>query len=325
MSSFASARLKLTAWYLLIIMAISSAFSLVIYTILTSELDRLSAVQRIRIERQFRTPYYIDPDLVSDVKDRLIVILFGVNCVILITSGLLGYLLAGQTLHPIEVALEDQNRFIADASHELRTPLTALKTEVEVALRDPHLNLIEAKKYLSSSLEEIDKLKNLTNNLLSLSRAKSHDKLPFTSVDLQSLVTDLCKLSPRLENQVSPLTLQTHPETIRELLSIFIDNALKYSPASKKVYIESSQHSKSVEIKVRDQGPGIKSADINLIFNRFYRADSSRTKTSTNGFGLGLAIAKNLADSIGGKIHVRSQQNYGSTFSVILSKKSPSS
>lgn len=321
MTTFRNARFKLTAWYLLIIISISSAFSVVIYKMLTSEVDRLLAIQQIRMERQFvPARVYIDPELVAEVKNRLIIMLLSVNGVILVTSGVLGYILAGRTLQPIEVALEEQNRFIADASHELRTPLTAIKTEIEVALRDKHLSLAAAKTYLASNLEEIDKLKNLTNNLLTLSRVKSQAQLPLSDINLNTLVGKLCSKNYRLQNQVTDITIQSHPETLSELLTILIDNALKYSPADQSVLVKSAVHNKSVDIKIIDHGIGVKSTELPHIFDRFYRSDLSRNKTHIDGFGLGLSIAQNLAKSLNAKLAVRSVLDKGSTFTISLPK-----
>lgn len=335
MTNFTSARLTLTSWYLLIIMVISSVFSGVIYKMLTYEVDRLVSLQQARMERQLQDPFspvlyrqqmYIDPDLVDEAKHRLLMTLIVINGTILVLSGLLGYLLAGRTLQPIETALEEQQRFIADASHELRTPLTALKTEVEVALRDKKLDLPSAKKYLASNLEEIDKLKNLTNNLLSLSRVSHKSQTTLSTVQLNELVGQVIdRLVPlmdakslKLENHVASRTMRTSPEALSEVLSILLDNAIKYSPPGKTIHLSSSFHGKNLHLCIRDEGIGIKSSDLPHIFNRFYRADTSRTKTHIDGFGLGLSIAQKLIHSLGGRIEVSSVIDVGSTFIVIV-------
>ena len=157
---FHSARIKLTAWYLLIIMLISVSFSVAMYKVLTFELDRVERMQRLRIERRVpdmariippEQPFRIDPDLVAETKNRLQLILLVINLAILASSAVAGYFLAGKTLRPIEKAMEEQKRFVADASHEIRTPLTALKTSMEVALRDKKISLSEAKEVLKSN------------------------------------------------------------------------------------------------------------------------------------------------------------------------------
>jgi signal transduction histidine kinase len=139
---FHSARIKLTAWYFLIIMLISVSFSVGIYRVTTVELNRIERMQRLRVEREDRLlmpsnevtprPPILDPELIAETKNRFKIILFLINLGILAVSTGGGYFLAGRTLRPIKEMLDEQSRFITDASHELRTPLTSLKTEIEV-------------------------------------------------------------------------------------------------------------------------------------------------------------------------------------------------
>ena len=141
---FNSARLKLTAWYLLIIMTISVCFSLAIYFNLSRELD--SNYQRLYHRYQIRSDFIpddspaplppIDQGFIDASKEHIGLTLLFTNLLILVVSTSAGYFLAGRTLKPIKDSLDEQNRFVADASHELRTPLTALRTSIEVNLRD---------------------------------------------------------------------------------------------------------------------------------------------------------------------------------------------
>ncbi len=171
---FERTRLKLTAWYLLIIMFVSISFSFIIYKVSTNEFERFAKKQKSRIEYRMQNfnppppPITLDPDLIVEVKKRILFLLAEINLFILITAGGLGYVLAGRTLKPIAAMVEEQNRFISDASHELRTPLTALKTSMEVNLRDKNLTLESAKKILNHNIEQVDKLQTLSDNLLEL-------------------------------------------------------------------------------------------------------------------------------------------------------------
>ena len=149
---FNSARLKLTAWYLLGIMCISILFSSIIYRGLMSEVNRFEQIQRFRFERRleegeivpktiiFKLPPPIpgSQELIEETEKRILIMLITVNAGIFIISGLLGYVLAGRTLKPIKEMMDEQNRFISDASHEFRTPLTSLKSGFEVFLRNKH-------------------------------------------------------------------------------------------------------------------------------------------------------------------------------------------
>lgn len=124
---FEKARLKLTAWYLLIIMLVSISFSAVIYRVLTNELGRLERVEQLRIARRQPAlfvippsgvpPALFDPDVLAETKNRLGLMLLGINLLILGGSSIAGYFLAGRTLTPISQMVEEQNRFITDASH----------------------------------------------------------------------------------------------------------------------------------------------------------------------------------------------------------------
>ncbi|MEK7577840.1 MAG: histidine kinase dimerization/phospho-acceptor domain-containing protein [Patescibacteria group bacterium] len=190
---FTKARSRLTFWYLLIIMMVSIAFSAVIFQFLSHEVERFARAQRFRIERGLpdprllfeRTmpPPVIDPDLVAETKSRIIYMLTIINGVILILSGGLGYILAGRTLSPIQEMLDEQSRFISDASHELKTPITAIKSMMEVELRNKNMTLVEAKEALRGGVSEMNKLQKLTQYLLELTHSEYKGKaLPLTTV-----------------------------------------------------------------------------------------------------------------------------------------------
>ncbi len=180
---FRSARLKLTAWYLIIIMLISAAFSVAIYLGVTGDLNRRFQMMEHRMMlRRHRgvAPQVQDPPAFTNdlraAKQGIATLLLTANGIILILSAGAGYLLAGLTLRPIENSMEEQKRFVADASHELRTPLTALKSQIEVALRDSKISKKEATEILGSNLEEVEKLESLASDLLSLAHYEQGER-----------------------------------------------------------------------------------------------------------------------------------------------------
>lgn len=349
---FRQARIKLTVFYLLIIMTISIIFSLVVFQTLTMELVRSLRVQAWRMipdenigqikpnyqifprselfgGRLFRgePPESIHSEVLEEAKRRVAIRLMLLNLGILLFSGGAGYYLAGKTLKPIEEMLEEQKKFIADASHELRTPLSVLKTEIEVALRNKNLKLTEAKDQLLSNLEEVNKLKSLTDYFLRFSHYQDSNKnLPREKFDLSAVVkeaiTNFQKMAKakRVEivSDLAAVEIRANKTSILELASVLIDNALKYSFENSKIIITLKPENKKAVLKVQDFGIGIKPDDLPHIFNRFYRADSSRTKEPVSGYGLGLSIAKSIVDMHSGKIKVESRENKGSTFTVIL-------
>lgn len=328
---FNSARIKLTAWYLVIIMCISVLFSIVIYAGINSELERFDRFQRARQERleqglrniPIPVPQF-DAEIISQARSRLIVTLGFINFGILVISGLAGYFLAGRTLRPIQVMLDEQNRFITDASHELKTPLTALRSEIEVYLRGKKHTIAEADTILSSNLEEVVSLQSLSENLIRLTTYQKNVGL-VEEVSLLSIIEDSFKritpLAKRkhiiIDNKIDDKTLIGDKLSLTELFTILLDNAIKYSPKHTKVTLILTDMS----VHIVDQGIGIDEKDIPHIFDRFYRADRSRSKTEVAGYGLGLSIAKQIVDDHKGSISVESKIGQGTTFTIQLPLK----
>lgn len=341
---FHSARIKLTAWYLLIITLICVSFTAAIYQELTIELNHIENMHRLRIERSlpnrgippinldddFSNSLFIDPGLVAETKMRLKIILAGIDILIIGTSAAAGYFLAGKTLKPISEMVEDQRRFVADASHELRTPLTAMKTEIEVTLRDKKMDAKSAKSLLASNLEEVDKLKSLTDYFLTLSKYQdTNNNLSWETFNLSQMAEEVCNRLQGLAEEkrieikksLDNVSLEANKVSITELISILLDNAIKYSHPEGKVIVNVEEKRGVAQIRVEDFGMGISTTDLPHVFNRFYRADLSRTKNVIKGYGLGLSIAKNIADLHQGKIEVQSVINKGSVFTVTLPLK----
>ena len=332
---FKQARLKLTAWYLLIIMVISFSFSALIYTININEINRFANSQRNRIERQFiqddQIPHppliFIDDDLINESLQRLFINLLIINGFMLVISGSLSYFLAGRTLSPIQKMTEDQKRFISDASHELRTPLTVLKSLFEVSLRDKNMDLIDAKKVISTGIDQTDKLKILSDSLLELSRldgnySKSNwQKFSLKKVILESIsqINSKANLKKiKIINQTGSQKVFGDFSKLTEVFVIFLDNAIKYSPANSQIKLISKVKKNNLIVKIIDQGIGIDLQDLPHIFDRFYQADNARTKNKDSGYGLGLSIAQQIIKAHQGKISVTSKIKAGTTFTIIL-------
>lgn len=343
---FKSARIKLTAWYLLIIMFISLSFSLAMYRVLTSELDRVERTHRLRLEyhlpefyrplpssdfdNDFSRPLFLDPALITETKNRLKIILAAINFAILAASAIAGYFLAGRTLKPIAEMVEDQRRFVADASHELRTPLTSLKTEIEVSLRQPQLTIKEAQKLLQSNLEEVNHLQVLSDNLIKLHQyQKGNNGLSLTHISLKPIIAEaIKKVSPQakmkkisLVHQIYDYSLVANQPALIELFTIFLDNAIKYSPPQSQVKLTSAKTDGHILVHIADQGIGIDPKDLPHLFDRFYRADKSRTKSAVDGFGLGLSIAKQIIERHHGSIKVQTKLHQGTTFTIQIPQK----
>lgn len=306
---FTEARIKLTAYYLAIIMAISVFFSLIIYQGATAELRRIENMQMVRRPNAM---FFIDPDIIRETKNRIVISLLILNGTILIVSGLSGYFLAGKTLEPLQQNLEEQREFVSNASHELRTPLASLKSEIEVFLRDPKVTLKNAKELIKSNLEDVNNMTRLSNYLLRLNKFQNgKENLEFKRINLAEIVKEVIG-KEKIKTNLTDTIVEADIDSIKELLVILLDNAKKYSGIKKE--IEVSARNKTLTI--RDNGVGISESDLPHIFERFYRGDKAR---GHDGYGLGLSIAKQIADAHSAKIKVESKVGVGSTFKVIFS------
>ena len=328
---FKSATLQLTGWYLLIIMMICISFSTVIYQVSSNEFNR-QLPQTIISGKGFNVQDVLEDariERATEARAALLQNLTFVNVAALAVGGVVSYLLARRTLEPIEEAAEAQGRFISDASHELRTPLAVMRSEIEVALRSHDLNKAKLQKLVESNLEEVNKLHGLSDRLLQLSNG--HD-MELQVVNLEQVVIDAASpyfasaKSRNIEiiNEIEPLEIEANHESLKDVLSILIDNAIKYSPDKKKITIDSYRRNRSAYIEIRDQGHGIKAIDLPHIFDRFYRADQSRSKANVEGYGLGLSIAKQVIERMDGTIQATSVIGKGTTFTIRLNLAKPS-
>ena len=331
---FKSARIRLTGLYIIIVTFVGIIFSSIIYRDFVMELHKNYAAAEYRLHNQItisppRRAVVISLLAEDFEKSKKIVFLrlLAINGFVISVSGIAAYFLAGKTLQPIELAVEDQKRFVSDASHELRTPLTSMKSEIEVALRDKKMTVKDNKKLLSSNLEEVDKMQKLTNYLLALNRYESGNfKLTKEKINIANLAEKIIKNNQKkaekraiqLTSKLKEANIYANQTSIEELISILIDNAIKYTPPKGKIKVTVKTLKRNTVIEIADNGIGIKASEIPYIFNRFYRADSARSKHTTEGYGLGLSIAKSIVDLHHSQICVKSTPGIGTTFTVTL-------
>ena len=225
----------------------------------------------------------------------------------------------------LEDSFLSERRFIQDVSHELKTPLTILKGELEVALKKAR-TAGEYAAILQSNLEETEKMSRLVGALLTLARFDNRDvKLERAPADLGGLMR---KAAASLEGvaakagvtiAVDEADAVPRPEAdagqLSRLFLNLLENAVKFSPAGGRIKAEIYKEGSSPAARVSDGGPGIPAADLPHIFKRFYRADSSR---SSAGFGLGLAIAKSIADAHGAELRAGNRAAGGAVFTLVF-------
>lgn len=334
---FRQATLKLTALYLGIIIAICVFFSINLYRLSMRELNSGASRQATFLRNAPPLRGLVNWDDMENARQsqleegrqRIIAGLINANAIIILVGGVGSYLLARRTVKPIQQAHDAQSAFAADASHELRTPLATMRAEIEVALREKNLTLNDARELLKSNLEELSKLTTLSEGLLRLARTDLADGLTMEITPLKPLISEAIERSALLAKEKRIKISTSVPEEVSvrgdgvslvELFATLIDNAVKYSPEQKPINISAQTQGKYCEIRIEDRGLGIKAAEIPYIFDRFYRGESSRSAGQTSGYGLGLAIARNIARLHKGDIWVRIGVEGGTVFVVGLLK-----
>ena len=217
-----------------------------------------------------------------------------------------------------------QQRFVNDVSHELRTPLTIIRGYVDLleicGANDPEL----FKEAVTSIKKSAQNMQSLVESLLFLARAdQEHQPLIKVPVDFDELLKKFVESynSPRVQlTKLAPCKILADAEFIKKMLAAFLDNALRYSPPDTPVKIELTVSTGEATLKFIDKGVGIPKEDCAKIFDRFYRTDKARTKIgdNTNSVGLGLSVAKWIADRHDIDIKVKSKLGEGSTFKLII-------
>jgi len=312
---FSSATTRLTYIYVAILMTLSLVASIWLYSVAGSEVSWV-ALQTEAVARQPTA------GVVQSSKDRTLQSLIFFNLFTLGAGTLVSYALARRTLKPIQKSYEIQANFATDASHELRTPLTALKAELQVAKKSGLRSKTAINTMIDSSLAEVSRLQLLTERLLQLAEPAMHSSSQAKTSLLEALTaarkTHRPIIADRQLSIIVPLQdtqLAIYKSDLTEVLVIILENAGKYSPPKGAVRITCQPRGKIYEIRVQDSGPGIPAKDIPHIFERFYRGDNPGRQS---GFGLGLAVAKNIVTAAKGTISAESDQ--GTTIIVRIPK-----
>jgi heavy metal sensor kinase len=232
-----------------------------------------------------------------------------------------------EMLARLEGAVSQINRFTADASHELRSPLSMVRTLAELALRNPQIDAESANAF-RAIVAESAAAALLLDDMLTLARSDAgHVETVFEPVDLTGMLADICgRVSPLIESRrhtlavdldgVKSHSVRGDETSLRRLFWILLDNAIKYTPPGGKISVSLDYAGDRSRVTVTDSGIGIPDVALPHIFDRFYRADASRSYEE--GTGLGLAIAKWIADIHFATISPQSAEGCGTTFQVVF-------
>lgn len=238
-------------------------------------------------------------------------------------------IISAVAIAPIKEAWQRQLNFTADASHELRTPLAVIQTNLELVIDNPRDTVAEQSQWLENSLFETQRMSNIVNDLLLLSRADTeanriNAETINLSLTLEAALKPLESLSASkdiilVSNIQKDIYLHGDAKLLTQLVVILTDNAIKYMNFPGSVDITLVSQGKEIILKVSDTGEGIAAEDLNHIFDRFYRVDKSRSRDE-GGTGLGLPIAQWIVSSHKGSIKVNSTVGAGTEFIVTLPK-----
>ncbi len=261
------------------------------------------------------------------ILTSLIYTFFIVGSIMLVFIFFISRFFANRAIKPVEESFDKQKQFIADASHELKTPLAVINTNVDVLLSNSEGTIHEQSKWLYYIKSEVERMSNLTKDLLYLTQLDHSDiKMIYTDFDLSEAVENVILTMEAVifennisfDNAIEPgLMIHGNCQQVQQVIMILLDNAIKYTNVKGSICIDLKKHYANAAISLTNTGAGISQEHIGKIFDRFYRADKSRTRES-GGYGLGLSIAKTIVEQHGGQISVKSIINASTTFRVEL-------
>lgn len=262
---------------------------------------------------------FLDRTLEISTINRLLFIFIIITGIGLIFIFFISVLLANWTIKPVAKAWDQQKQFIADASHELKTPLTVISTNTDVILSNSSDTVESQSKWLNYIKNETIRMTKLVNSLLYIAKYDANEtKILFKKINLSNIISSIClqyepliyennkKLITDIDNNI---TIMGDEDKIKQLLNILMDNALKYSLNNGIIKISLKKNKQSnIYITVSNSSETISKEQLNKIFDRFFRIDSSRNR-KTGGSGLGLNIAKSIVEIHKGSINVVNKDN----------------
>lgn len=252
--------------------------------------------------------------------------MLGMSLLIAFIAAGFGFLVARFALSPARTALASQKQFIGNIAHELRTPLSIIKTNTEVRLLDTDTSTA-ARALHESNLEELDRISDIINNLLSLNALIRPERIAFDPVDVGAVAERvLARFADLARRKKLTVELRAAPAryawgnaaAIEQVLMNLVKNALNYTKEGSVTVSVGPDRFGRLEVAVHDTGPGISEADLRHIFEPFYRGDRARTRSGGAGSGLGLTIVSELVKLHNGRISIQSAPGEGTSVFVTL-------
>lgn len=303
---FRRAKLRLALSFALVQLVLFAAFGFGIYAYVTSAFD-VDALEG-------DSAAFTAESAFSTLRTGIVLSYVALVVIIPLTS----YALAGLAMRPIRAAYLAQQGFVDDASHELRTPLSAIQAQLELGLDRPR-SREEYRIILGRSLHSAGQLGEILDDLLVLSRGEADAELDMSEVEVGSILDAAIELLPPTDaarvQELPPgeLVVRASSSMLSRAVANLLTNALRYSHPHSKVLLTAERRGGSVRIVVEDHGVGMSAADRTKAFDRFWRADASR---SSAGRGLGLSIVSQIVKLHGGRVELASELGVGSVATI---------
>ena len=277
--------------------------------------------------RRGGTIVFLDAGDIHQALGRLLLSLIIVGFSVLVVLVLVSYYFAGRSIKPVAESIRKQRQFISDASHELKTPLAIINSNAEAMMADGSATVASQRKWLDRIEEESDRMNKLIESLLYLAKSEEDDHKEALPMDLSaSAEMEINRVEAILFERGIRLTFRRSREEIvvrgdgekiRQAILILLDNAVKYTDKGGEVIVETGRRRSLGILRISNTGAGISEEDLPRIFDRFYRADRSRSSAGAQGveqagkrtgYGLGLSIARNIVERDRGRIDVSVDQ-----------------
>lgn len=267
--------------------------------------------------------FFMDVTAAQKLLQNLLRTFLGIVPLTLLAVFFISRKIANWSVRPISEAWEKQRQFIADASHELKTPLAIINANADALALDGDSTAENRKKWIGYIKDETARMSGLVNELLYLAKVEGNKRKEiYSEFDLGQCTCDMCttleamiyekNITLECDIKENVMMYSSEPK-IKKLLSILLDNAIKYTNEGGFIRVRLAAKKSFAEIVVENSGAGITAETLPQIFDRFYRADKAR-ENEDGSYGLGLAIAKSISEQLGGKLTAKSIPNEKTTF-----------